>query len=192
MAAALAPQDLTEDSICPNVTQNIFVVCTPSERNARAYTTVQQLRMRETLYRVAVYPAPPDDTCKGVIRGIDIDLNDNQLRELIVTKRNPSALEVKRIKNTMTVTILFQGMQTPSTWPQPLPGTEWSQLPRLQCHLEHLRGIQEKPLCHTGSETSQRPPQPLQLQGTLPLPPGRADMGGPSPREATTTTEPTN
>ncbi|KAL1487205.1 hypothetical protein MTO96_046613 [Rhipicephalus appendiculatus] len=107
MAAALAPQDLTEDSICPNVTQNIFVVCTPSERNARAYTTVQQLRMRETLYRVAVYPAPPDDTCKGVIRGIDIDLNDNQLRELIVTKRNPSALEVKRIKNTMTVTMLF-------------------------------------------------------------------------------------
>ncbi|KAH7962366.1 hypothetical protein HPB52_015720 [Rhipicephalus sanguineus] len=114
MAAALAPQDLTEDSICPNVTQNIFVVCTPSERNARAYTTVQQLRLRDTLYRVAVYPAPPDDTCKGVIRGIDLDLNDNQLRELIVTKRNPSALEVKRIKNTPAVTILFQGMQVPN------------------------------------------------------------------------------
>ncbi|KAL1466839.1 hypothetical protein MTO96_042476, partial [Rhipicephalus appendiculatus] len=68
----------------------------------------------ERLYRVAVYPAPPDDTCKGVIRGIDIDVNDNQLRELIVTKRNPSALEVKRIKNTMTVTILSQGMQVPN------------------------------------------------------------------------------
>ncbi|KAL1466930.1 hypothetical protein MTO96_000530 [Rhipicephalus appendiculatus] len=114
MAAALAPQDLTEDSICLNVTQNIFVVCTPSERNARAYTAVQQLRMRETLHRVAVNPAPPDDTCKGIIRGIDIDLNDNQLRELIVTKCNPSALEVKRTKNTMTVTILFQGMQVPN------------------------------------------------------------------------------
>ncbi|KAH7936353.1 hypothetical protein HPB52_021559 [Rhipicephalus sanguineus] len=114
MAAALAPQDLTEDSICPNVTQNIFVVCTPSERNARAYTTVQQLRLRDTLYRVAVYPAPPDDTCKGVIRGIDLDLSDNQLRELIVKKRNPSALEVKRIKNTPAVTILFQGMQVPN------------------------------------------------------------------------------
>ncbi|KAH8036559.1 hypothetical protein HPB51_001538 [Rhipicephalus microplus] len=114
MAAALAHQDLMEDSICPNVTQNIFVVCTPIERNARAYTTVQQLRLRDTLYRVAVYPAPPDNTCKGVIRGIDIDLTDTQLRELIVTKRNPSALEVKRIKNTTAVTILFQGMQVPN------------------------------------------------------------------------------
>ncbi|XP_075734171.1 uncharacterized protein LOC142775837 isoform X1 [Rhipicephalus microplus] len=114
MAAALAPQDLMEDSICPNVTQNIFVVCTPIERNARAYTMVQQLRLRDTLYRVAVYPAPPDNTCKGVIRGIDIDLTDTQLRELIVTKRNPSALEVKRIKNTTAVTILFQGMQVPN------------------------------------------------------------------------------
>ncbi|KAH7944670.1 hypothetical protein HPB52_023121 [Rhipicephalus sanguineus] len=50
----------------------------------------------------------------GVIRGIDLDLNDNQLRELIATKRNPSALEVKRIKNTPAVTILFQGMQVPN------------------------------------------------------------------------------
>lgn len=114
MAAALAPQDLTEDSICPNVTQNIFIICTPSERNARAYATVQQIRMKDTTYRVAVYPAPPDDTCKGVIRGIDLELNDSQLRELIVTKRNPNALEVKRIKNTTAVTILFQGMQVPS------------------------------------------------------------------------------
>ncbi|XP_070393173.1 uncharacterized protein [Dermacentor albipictus] len=114
MAAALAPQDLTEDSICPNVTQNIFIICTPSERNARAYATVQQIRMKDTTYRVAVYPAPPDDTCKGVVRGIDLELNDSQLRELIVTKRNPNALEVKRIKNTTAVTILFQGMQVPN------------------------------------------------------------------------------
>ncbi|KAH8026529.1 hypothetical protein HPB51_021141 [Rhipicephalus microplus] len=42
-----------------------------------------------------------------------IDLNDAQLQELIVTKRNPSALEVKRIRNTTAVTILFQGMQVP-------------------------------------------------------------------------------
>ncbi|KAH8036032.1 hypothetical protein HPB51_016336 [Rhipicephalus microplus] len=106
MAVALAPRDLMKDSICPNVIQNIFVVCTPSERNARAYTTTQQLRLRDTLCRVAVYPAPPDDTSKGVIRGIDPDINDIQLRELIVTKPNPSALEVKRIKNTTAVTIL--------------------------------------------------------------------------------------
>ncbi|XP_075530086.1 uncharacterized protein LOC142563418 [Dermacentor variabilis] len=114
MAAALAPQDLTEDSICPNVTQNIFIICTPSERNARAYATVQQIRMKDTTYRVAVYPAPPDNTCKGVVRGIDLELNDSQLRELTVTKRNPNAMEVKRIKNTTAVTILFQGMQVPS------------------------------------------------------------------------------
>ncbi|KAH7942707.1 hypothetical protein HPB52_000198 [Rhipicephalus sanguineus] len=71
----LAPQDLTEDSICANVTQHIFILYTPSERNARGSTTVHQLHLRDTLYGFAVYPAPPDDTYKGVIRSIDLDHN---------------------------------------------------------------------------------------------------------------------
>ncbi|KAH8038847.1 hypothetical protein HPB51_003402 [Rhipicephalus microplus] len=81
MTATLASHDLMKDSICPNETQNTFVVFTISERNAKAYTMVQPFRLRDTLYQVAVYPAPPDDTCKSVIPGINLDLNDIQLHQ---------------------------------------------------------------------------------------------------------------
>ncbi|KAH7936327.1 hypothetical protein HPB52_021426 [Rhipicephalus sanguineus] len=166
---------------------------------------VQQLHLRDTLYRVAVYPAPHDDTCKGVIRGIDLDLNDSELREVIFTIRKPSVLEEKSIKNT-PVTFVRTPTQrgagsvgsklhprTINVSPTPLSGVDRTPPPTRTAshHLDHLRGIQEKPLRHTSSETSQRPPQPLQLQGTLLLPPSRADMGGSSPREATVATEPT-
>ncbi|KAH8039504.1 hypothetical protein HPB51_007406 [Rhipicephalus microplus] len=97
--------------ISPNVTHNIIVVYTPSPQNARAYTLVQQLRLRDILYRVAVYPAPTNDTCKAAIRGIKLNLSNTQLRGLIITKRNHSALKVKRIKHTTAVTTLFQEMQ---------------------------------------------------------------------------------
>lgn len=103
MAAALAAAEIEEDTICPNGTQNIYVVCTPHEKNARAYVKAQQVRLGESTYRISVYPAPPDDTCKGVIRGVDVGINEAQLRARIVNCRNPGAIEAKRIKNTTVV-----------------------------------------------------------------------------------------
>ncbi|KAH8029373.1 hypothetical protein HPB51_025585 [Rhipicephalus microplus] len=108
MAAALAPAEIEEDTICPNGTQNIYVVCTPHENNACAYVKAQQVRLGDCTYRVSVYPAPPDDTCKGVIRGVDVDISEAQLRARIVNHRNPGAIEVKRIKNTTAVVVLFK------------------------------------------------------------------------------------
>lgn len=114
MAAALAPAEIEEDTICPNGTQNIYVVCTPHEKNARAYVNAQQVRLGECTYRVSVYPAPPDDTCKGVIRGVDVDISEAQLRARIVNHRNPGAIEAKRIKRTTAVIVLFKGMKVPN------------------------------------------------------------------------------
>ncbi|KAH7947614.1 hypothetical protein HPB52_014485 [Rhipicephalus sanguineus] len=114
MAAALAPAEIEEDTICPNGTQNIYVVCTPHEKNACAYVKAQQVGLGECTYRVSVYPAPPDDTCKGVIKGVDVDISEDQLRARIVNHRNPGAIEVKRIKNTTAVVVLFKGMKVPN------------------------------------------------------------------------------
>ncbi|KAH8008684.1 hypothetical protein HPB51_000721 [Rhipicephalus microplus] len=80
MAAALAPAEVEEDTIFSNGTQNIFVVCTPHEKNACAYVKAQQIQLGDCTYRVFVFPAPPDDTCKGVIRGVDVDISEAQLR----------------------------------------------------------------------------------------------------------------
>ncbi|KAH8027559.1 hypothetical protein HPB51_007109 [Rhipicephalus microplus] len=79
MAAALAPAEMEEDIICPNRTQNSYVVCTPHEKNACAYGKAQEVRLGNCTYRVSVYLAPPDNMCECVIRGVDVDISEAQL-----------------------------------------------------------------------------------------------------------------
>lgn len=114
MAASLPPNETEEDIVCPNATQNILVVSTPTEKNANAYAGIHKLHLREGAYNVAAYIAAPDNTCKGVIRGVDPEINEAQLQAMIVNQRNPKALEAKRIKNTSTVVVLFDGMKVPN------------------------------------------------------------------------------
>ncbi|KAL1444093.1 hypothetical protein MTO96_045675 [Rhipicephalus appendiculatus] len=114
MAAALAPDEVGEDIVCPNAAQNILVVSTPMRKNACAYAAVQQIHLKEGKYDVAAYLAASNNTCKGVVRGVDADFSDAQLRTMIVNRRNPTALEVRRIKTTTTVVVLFEGMKVPN------------------------------------------------------------------------------
>lgn len=114
MAAQLAPAETEGDIVCPNVVQNIFVVSTPTERNARAYAKVEALLIGSARYEVNSYLAAPDNTCKGIVRGVDLDFDHNQLRDMIVQPRNPKALEVKRIKDTTTIVVLFDGLKVPN------------------------------------------------------------------------------
>ncbi|KAL1478668.1 hypothetical protein MTO96_034921 [Rhipicephalus appendiculatus] len=114
MAAQLAPAETGEDIVCANVVQNIFVVSTPTEKNARAYARVEALLVGTTRYEVNSYLAAPDNTCKGIVWGVDIDFHHNQLRDMIVQPRNPKALEVKRIKDTTTIIVLFDGLKVPN------------------------------------------------------------------------------
>ncbi|KAH8028425.1 hypothetical protein HPB51_016592 [Rhipicephalus microplus] len=76
------------------------------EKNACTYVKAQQVRLGDCTYKVSVYPAPLDDTCKGVIRGVDVDVNKAELRAGIVNHRNAGTIEVKRIKSNMAVVVL--------------------------------------------------------------------------------------
>ncbi|KAL1483387.1 hypothetical protein MTO96_033234 [Rhipicephalus appendiculatus] len=114
MAACLGPPQAEEDIVCANDIQNIFVISTPHARNAEAYAKVKQVRVGETLHEVSTYVTPPGDTCRGVVRGIDPELSDDRLGELFVHARNPKVLGVRRIKQTPTVIVLFDGMKVPN------------------------------------------------------------------------------
>ncbi|KAH9384756.1 hypothetical protein HPB48_026768 [Haemaphysalis longicornis] len=98
MTAALAPAEIKGYIIFPNVAENILVISTPATKNANAYAGIQQIRKREGSYKVAAYIAAPDNTSKGVIRGVNVDISDAQLQTMIVNQRNSKALEAKRIK----------------------------------------------------------------------------------------------
>ncbi|KAL1430299.1 hypothetical protein MTO96_015176 [Rhipicephalus appendiculatus] len=114
MAAQLSPAEIADDIVCSNPMQNIFVVSTPAEKNARAYARVEEITVGMISYEVSSYLAAPDNTCKGVVRGVDLEFKQEQLSNMIVQPRNPRALEVKRIKNTTTVIVLFDGLKVPN------------------------------------------------------------------------------
>ncbi|KAL1480446.1 hypothetical protein MTO96_034718 [Rhipicephalus appendiculatus] len=114
MAAQLSPAEIADDIVCSNPMQNIFVVSTPAEKNARAYARVEEITVGMVSYEVSSYLAAPDNTCKGVVRGVDLEFKEEQLSNMIVQPRNPRALEVKRIKNTTMVIVLFDGLKVPN------------------------------------------------------------------------------
>ncbi|KAH9379193.1 hypothetical protein HPB48_000224 [Haemaphysalis longicornis] len=112
-AAGIAPEAARADIIYPNVVQNILVIATPSEGNAEAYSKLQHTHLESKSYAVTAYIAAPDNTSEGVVRGIDVSLSATQLQELFVSERNPTILEVTRIKTSQTVVLLFDGMRVP-------------------------------------------------------------------------------
>ncbi|KAL1437625.1 hypothetical protein MTO96_048741 [Rhipicephalus appendiculatus] len=114
MAAQLPPHATEEDIVCANAIQNIFVLSTPQETNALAYCTVQEIILTKQRHPVTTYLAPPGNTCRGVIRGVDADFTDADLQRMLCTDRNPKVLGARRIKSTTTVIILFDGHKVPN------------------------------------------------------------------------------
>ncbi|KAL1434648.1 hypothetical protein MTO96_011512 [Rhipicephalus appendiculatus] len=114
MAAQLPPHATEEDIVCANAIQNIFVLSTPQETNALAYCTVQEIILTKQRHPVTTYLAPPGNTCRGVIRGVDADFTDADLQRMLRTDRNPKVLGARRIKSTTTVIILFDGQKVPN------------------------------------------------------------------------------
>lgn len=113
-AVELNPEQTTEDIICPNITQNIMVASTPFRENADKYADVRAIRIAGKEYAVSAYETAPSDTCKGVIRYIDTADDHRTIERNIVNDRNPLALAAKRIKNSGSVIIVFDGLRVPN------------------------------------------------------------------------------
>lgn len=114
LAARLPPTAADEDIVCTNDTQNIFVISTPSTVNAEAYANVREIVLMEQRHPVSAYVAAPGNTSRGVVRGVDADLPDCELQRLFLTPHNPMLLGVRRIKDTTTVILLFNGLKVPN------------------------------------------------------------------------------
>ncbi|KAH7939680.1 hypothetical protein HPB52_015817 [Rhipicephalus sanguineus] len=113
-ASGLGSDQTASDIICPNVSQNIMVASTPERENAEKYVRIRSIDLGGCSYEINAYEAAPDDTCKGVIRNIDVADGPAELERNIVNPRNPLALAAKRIKNTGTVIIAFDGHKVPN------------------------------------------------------------------------------
>ncbi|KAH7974192.1 hypothetical protein HPB49_011827 [Dermacentor silvarum] len=115
MAAAKITYDVAgEDVVCPNVTQNIVVVSTPLEKHAQNYVCIKQIKVGEKVYNVNAYYSAGDGYCKGVIWNVDREITEKELNTMIVHSRNPTAMQAKRIKDSGTVVIVFEGCEVPN------------------------------------------------------------------------------
>ncbi|KAL1475107.1 hypothetical protein MTO96_037522 [Rhipicephalus appendiculatus] len=113
-AAGLTTEQITEDVICPNFMQNILVASTPERSNAERYVRIKSVRVADKDFEVSAYETAPHTTCKGVIRNVDITDGPATLEWNMVNDRNPLTMAVKRIKNTGSVIIVFDGLRVPN------------------------------------------------------------------------------
>ncbi|KAH8019325.1 hypothetical protein HPB51_018936 [Rhipicephalus microplus] len=114
LAARLPPTSAEEDIVCTNDTQNIFVIGTLNLQTAEAYAKVRGIILMEREHPVSAYLAVSGTTSRGVVRGVDADLPDFELQRLFVSSHNPTLMGVRRIKDTTTIILLFDGLKVPN------------------------------------------------------------------------------
>lgn len=112
-AAGVGREVAEEDSVCLNERQNVIVVSTPSEDRARRYGGICKLRIGDREFEASAYRAAPENTSKGLIRGISLDEKPADVVRSLVNHRNPNVLHAKRMGNTTNVIILFDGYYVP-------------------------------------------------------------------------------
>ncbi|KAK8788335.1 hypothetical protein V5799_021888 [Amblyomma americanum] len=113
-AAGITGDESAEDKVCPNLHQNVVVFSTPKRTNADRYAKMRQIHIQGKPHDVNAYETAPDNTTKGVIRGIPIEDRPRELDDNIVNPRNPLPLAAKRIGTTTTVVIAFDGLKVPN------------------------------------------------------------------------------
>ncbi|KAG0418601.1 hypothetical protein HPB47_004713 [Ixodes persulcatus] len=108
-AARIGREAAEEDSICLNIKQNVVVLSTPSEDRTLKYGSISKLRIGKREYEASAYRAAPENTSKGLVRGISKDENPADIVRSLVMQRNPSVLHANRMGNTDNVIVLFDG-----------------------------------------------------------------------------------
>ncbi|KAH7940920.1 hypothetical protein HPB49_008068 [Dermacentor silvarum] len=102
------------DTICPNLKQNIMVVSSPLPENVHGYLKIQEHHHRRTDVRGILLPDCTGRHVQGVIRNIPLHHTQETLTRSVVNPRNPLALAAKRIKETGTVIVVFEGYKVPN------------------------------------------------------------------------------
>ncbi|XP_072143773.1 uncharacterized protein [Dermacentor andersoni] len=97
-----------------NYVAAFYSMSTPSECNAKTYVGVEAISFGSANYGISSHLGAPDNTCKGIIRNIDLERDHERLNSLIVLPKNPKALEARRIKDFTMVVILFDSLKMPN------------------------------------------------------------------------------
>ncbi|KAH7959724.1 hypothetical protein HPB49_013314 [Dermacentor silvarum] len=70
-AAGVSPNDRRDLILRTRPEQNLAIVSTPSSHVADALLNIQELSISQRTYPVSAYLAAPDDSCKGIVPGLE-------------------------------------------------------------------------------------------------------------------------
>ncbi|KAH7949471.1 hypothetical protein HPB49_011035 [Dermacentor silvarum] len=108
-ATGLKPEEVVKDSIRINERQNIIVVSAPTLESAEKYSALKELRIGDKTYEVTAYMTAPEDTSKGIIRGIPYYDTPEDIERSLVNERNLGILHANRMGRTNLAIIVFRG-----------------------------------------------------------------------------------
>lgn len=113
-AAAKASEEAErEDTMLPNLAQNILVVSTPSWERMMQYEVVKKIAIGGREFETYAYRAAPEDTSRGVIHGVGPEDTADDIFRHVVNKHNPTAGDAHRLGQSTAVVILFHGSKVP-------------------------------------------------------------------------------
>lgn len=112
-AAKIDPKEADEDTMRTNNYKNIIVISSPSIERAKAYNSINTLKIKEHEHEIVAYATPPEECTKGVIHNIPSEESEETISRSLVNKRNPSILQARRMGKTNSVVIVFEGQKVP-------------------------------------------------------------------------------
>ncbi|KAH7961630.1 hypothetical protein HPB52_010954 [Rhipicephalus sanguineus] len=112
VAASLPPAEVDRLVFRLRPEQNLAVISTPHEHIALNLYSVQHLRLGEHTYPVSIYIAAPDNSCKGIIYGVDPGTSPSELMDHLITPGH-TVLQARMMGKTSTALITFEGLQVP-------------------------------------------------------------------------------
>lgn len=113
-AAGVDAAAMEEDSVSPNAAQNILVISTPSEERTLQYELIQEIAIGGATYEAYAYRAAPEDSSRGIIRGVGLEDTAEDIHRFVVNRHNPTAMDAHRLGKSTAVVILFDGGKVPS------------------------------------------------------------------------------
>ncbi|KAH7931988.1 hypothetical protein HPB52_025047 [Rhipicephalus sanguineus] len=112
-AAKIPIADAEEDILRVNARQNTFVMSTPKLEHAKRYSQLKEIPIRTSVFGAAAYITAPENTSKGVIKGIPAYDEPEDIERSLVNRRNPTVLHARRMGRTNCVVIVFEGTSVP-------------------------------------------------------------------------------
>ncbi|KAH7950197.1 hypothetical protein HPB49_020856 [Dermacentor silvarum] len=111
-AAGVSPNDRRDLILRTRPEQNLAIISTPSSHVADALLNIQELSISQRTYPVSAYLAAPDDSCKGIVPGLEPGTPSHMLVEELQAS-GIQILQARMMGQTNIALVTFEGLRVP-------------------------------------------------------------------------------